>query len=491
MGFRSDIRQAIGQLLRNQPPVPATAAPPSTGRTDAATTASGRTSFMGSIYNTLTGLGGMRDKGSSAQPNVYRSGLALEELSALYAYNGYAARIVDQLADDATRKGWRIEDDTDDAEPLAAEFKRLSARRKLADGLRWGRLYGKGGVLIVTDEGLGADLAAPIDLDRLRRVKNLVPLDVYGFSACAFEGEPGEPNYGEPKEYNVHPPFISTHSFPRVHASRLLYFPGKRLPPNLRWRGVSGGDLSILDGAWDAVRNLTTIDQGGAAVAQELNVNVVKVGNNRGMQASDMASSYLARIELMAKSISALNMLVMDTDEEFARMGAAVTGWGELTFEARLALAAVSGMPQTLLFGETPGGLNTDGESHRRIWDAVVEAYDEYVLRENIEWLARLLYRQKEGPTAGAEPDEWKLHFNSRDVPTEKDLAELEKLHAETDAIRIQSGVVAPEDATRSRFGPQGYQNHLLPVELDEEREPGAEAEADVRRLLEGGAARE
>jgi uncharacterized protein len=482
MGIRDRLSSSLEALVAAPAQAPSPA-PAVEARADAS---DGSARYMGSIYNSMTGYGGQGDKGTAARPNTYRQGLQLDELEALYNYNGYAARVVNQLPDDGTRKGWVVKDDDGESDPLADEYQRLGVFAKFADAWRWARLYGGAGILIVTDDA-EEDKRKPLRVEALREIKNLAVLDAWEISPASYETNPEDPQYRQVATWYVQPSGRSANITAEVHASRLLYFWGRKLSPSQRWSSQSGLDQSILDLYWDAVRNLTSVDQGGASIAQQFMVGVLKMLNLGAKQAGDQRANFIERIALLAKTMSALNMVVLAPEEDYATQSTSLSGWGELSAQARLALAAVEGMPQTLLFGETPGGLSTDGESHRKIWASIVSAGQAFCIRPQATYLTELIYAQTDGPTKGQAPDKWTLEFLPLDEPTRKEQADTEKVHAETDVLRINAGVVDPEHVARSRFGAAGYQDALLAIDEDEleaREEDDPEAEADARAMI-------
>jgi phage-related protein (TIGR01555 family) len=447
--------------------------------------ASTASSQMGSVYNEMSGMGGLNDKGTAGRPNVYRGSLLLGELDALYRFNGYAQRIVDQHPKDGTRKGWALDDDTEVPNPLAQELKDLGAKEALKQGATWGRLYGAGAVWIVTEEKTGTALSEPLTLENIKRVVNLVPLDAYEFRPSEIETDPDSKNYRKPRLYQLTPHGVTVKDGGIVHHSRIMYFPGVVLPNALRPFTQTGMDESVLDGAWDAVRNLTSVDQGTGTMAQDSRTRVLKTPSLEGRQASDTGESFRKRLQLLASSLSLLNMAVIGSNEDLRTDAPSLSGWGELGPQARLALAAQTGIPQTLLYGETPGGLSTDGESWRKMWAASVADWQESKLRGPLEWLIALLYATRDAPP----PTTWTLSFNPLDELTEPEVAALKKTNAERDAIYIDRGVYTPEDVATARFGGAGY-NEITGVkfaetdeeemdrmrrELEEEEEEGEE----------------
>ena len=118
---RSDIpigAPPLGQLARSQD------APPDSP-------AASLWAAMDSIMNTMSGLGTKGDKGVAGRPNIYAKPLNDKELEVLYRDSSYARKIVDMVAEDATRSGWYVQDPTADVDPMADEDRRLQIDLKI------------------------------------------------------------------------------------------------------------------------------------------------------------------------------------------------------------------------------------------------------------------------------------------------------------------------------------------------------------------------
>lgn len=429
-----------------------------------------------SIINALTGMGGQYDKGAAAYVDTSRRAFTLPELDALFRFNGYAGRLIDVVAEDAARKGWRVVDSTDETEPLAEENKRLRIRAKVH---RWIQLARKDGgclLVIVTDDD--DDPSQPLRPESLRRVSNLVVVERAEASVATWEGDPAEQDFQRARTWWISP---TTPSFDggfgdwqsggasiQVHRSRVLYLGGRELPARLRYRN-GGFDDSVLELYWDQIRNRTSVDQGGAILAQELKQAVVRIEGFDAVATSDQGDYLDMRMSRMAKAKSVLGILLMGKGDEYSEATANVSGYKDLDSSTRESLSAVTGLPQTKLWGQSPGGLNTDGDSHRRLWSNFIASFQANRLGEPLEYLYLLLFLAREGPTAGQEPEDWSLEFNPLDELSEQEQAELEKTTAETDAINVGMGAYDGAHVARSRHGSKGWQRDLLPVEAEEQ----------------------
>jgi hypothetical protein len=177
----------------------------------------------------------------------------------------------------------------------------------------------------------------------------------------------------------------------------------------------------------------------------------------------------------------------MGIEEKFERVAANPSGFKDLSDHAKWELAALTDIPMTLLGGESPSGLNTDGESWWRMWCAVVAARQEERYRQPLETIIEILYHS-EG--AGL-PKTWDLTFNPLGEMTDRERAEIRKLLTEADSMAIMDGVLRPRDAQSRYTQPGGFAFELQPVEDEDEEIPGgAEVEEEVRRMVEEAQAR-
>jgi len=450
---------------------------------------------LDAIYNPISRLGGSSDKGAAALPDTSRVPLELAHLDVLYRYSAYGRRVVDIVPDEETRRGWRIVDGTQRVDALAEEEKRLHLSTAINRARKWARHAGGSLILMVTEEDPNAlartpaeQLRLPLDLSKVKRLLNLLVIDRTEASPATWDGDVTSPTFGEPLTWWISPGTSgmvtsggrSMAGGTLVHRSRVLTFAGRRLPRRLRLQS-GGWDDSVLESCWDAIRHLTSVDQGAALIAQEWQIKVLKVKGLAGLQAGDQSVAFYTKLQQMATSMSMLNMSVLDQDEDLTSLASTTTGFEELSAHARTELATAADMPQVLLFGEAPSGLNTDGESWRRHHAQSIAASQETELRDPLERIYTVLYAQTEGPTRGREPARWDLVFEPLEQLTETERAEIRLTIAQTDAAYVSSGVLDPEHVAKSRFGRDGWSDDILPVTATE----GAGVEAEAAAALD------
>ena len=420
-----------------------------------------------SVVNDLSGLGGDRDSGSTGRPNVSRYYLSEEELIAAFRGTIYR-RLCELLPRWATTRGWTVTDDSADEHPLARELKRLGVKEAIRQADTLAQCMGEARILLVTDDS--ADLSEPIDFARTTKLHRLEVLDRREFSAAVYQGDMTQGEYGAPTHYDIYPQRTGATSFQRVHASRLLRFYGHDLPPSERSRNYASrsgwGADAIGQTLWDGIRNMAGTSAAGARLAQELSIAVFKL--NPPSQASDQRAAFQAQMRAVNVMKSIANAVFITPDEDFSRVAASPSGFGDLSEDARLTLAGLTGYPLALLFGEAPSGLNTDGDSWQANWHAVVAAHQEERYRVPVETIVELLYYIEHGRV----PDEWEVQFRPLGEMTEIERAQLRLTTTQADSMAIMEGVLTAAEARQRYMQPGGFAVELQPLEERPVSEP-------------------
>jgi hypothetical protein len=122
-----------------------------------------------------------------------------------------------------------------------------------------------------------------------------------------------------------------------------------------------------------------------------------------------------------------------------------------------LRICAAARMPVTKLFGQSPSGLNATAEGDLAFWYDRVSGQQDADLRKQLEYLIKLLWLAKDGPTGGVEPKSWSLDFESLWQLSQDEETAARKTQAETDAVYIDTGVLTPDEVAMSRFGGDRY----------------------------------
>jgi phage-related protein (TIGR01555 family) len=421
------------------------------------------------LYNLLSGQGNpLRDKASANRP-VPGHRLSYEELDILYEEQGYARRLVSEIVHDATRKGWSVmTGKEEDAEQRALD-EELGLMEKIKAAATMGRKDGGAWLWVVFDDNPTREqLAEPPK--NPTAILNLIPLDPLECTAYRWESDPTNKSFSYPSHYQISPTQQggdARFTGAVVHASRLLYFRGLEL--TRRRRLALGHDLSVLQNLWDKIAALESADKSLSGFLHENNTSWMKIAGMGALSLSDQSALVELRLRELSASKGAIGTVFMDEHDEFGVVSRSAAGLDGVHDRLKEALAGVSGMPLSRLFGEAPGGLNADGESQASNWREQVASYQRDVLAPQLERYYKLAYLCR-----GGEPEDWTVAFAPLDEPTEAQRSQIRKTEAETDALYFDRGVITAEEIRAARFGPRP---HPIVVEGDA---PDEDDEDDV-----------
>lgn len=422
------------------------------------------------IENPFTFLGGADDKGAVARP-TYRPELQQHELAWLHAQSGLARRIVHLYAAEEIRGGWTVKDSTTKENPLRSEERRLSIFQRIQEA-RWKERLRGGSILYpVIDDGQA--LTEPLAVDRIQRVENLVVYERIEAQAVEWEGDPRSPLYNQVRMWMITPITAGGAQSFRIHASRVIHFPGEAVTAEMRWQNAGHGQ-SVLEAAWDAVRNREQLSAAGATLVQELIVPVITINDLDARATGDQGLTFGLRMRLMAQARALLNMVMLGQNETFKRDPISITGFDDLANCAKEDIAAATGYPITKLFSPPASGLGANSDGDRESWAEAVHASQHQHLYERLILLYGLVYAQKQGPTSGVVPEEWDVEFGSLDRPSAKTQAEIDVLNATADDKRIASQTVSADEVRK--YG--SSEKALAALNLEETTEAADEPDA-------------
>jgi len=184
---------------------------------------------------------------------------------------------------------------------------------------------------------------------------------------------------------------------------------------------------------------------------------------------------------------SVAQSVLLTPGDDFQRVAANPSGYKDISDHARLELSLMLGAPVTLLFGEAPGGLNTDGSSWQSLWYQAVADWQIDRYEPPLRQLVTVLYHVERN----ALPKEWSIDFLPLGDLSEKEQADIRLVHTQADAAAIMDGVLTPDEIRKQRYAqPGGYRHSMQPVEDDPKpaRTPTPDdpaAEEAARRMIE------
>jgi uncharacterized protein len=419
-------------------------------------------SRVDSWVNTLTGMGNRRDKATYTRFGG-RPLLDPDTLDMLYVQSGLAARIVDQLVDDATREKYTVggADEKFDWKRLRTDLDDTKADVSAATAWRWSRLHGAALLMPLIDDG-GIDTREPLDKTKIRAIR--------GYEII-------ESRYAVPQLDNyssvLNPSLYSIITRDRqhaltVHRSRVYRFNGVQNIPRGFLLQNRGWGPSVMERVYDELKGRGESFASSRSIMHTISQPVLKIkGFRKQITGTDGAKREIADIiDRIQRAASIMGWVTIDAEDEFGIIERTVEGLTQLLDKNVDALVHVSdGMPREILLGETPASLNI-GElaGPFRAWYDRVRWNQESVLAPCIDWILDLMFSLYENG-GQTRPTEWQVKFNPLWQESKKEQVDNDHTNAKTDEIYYRLGAVNSDEIRKARFV------NKADIEIDEEDE--------------------
>lgn len=319
--------------------------------------------FADGLQNLVANLGTSRDKSAANQyVNVL---LSDQELLTAYRGSSLAKNIINYPANDACREWREWNAEAADISKIEAEEKRLGVQGKVLKTLIRSRLFGGAAIFIGTGD---PDPAKPLVPSRIRKggLKYLTVLDRRELSAGEIERDASTPGYGMPKHYLIN---SAGGDNLEIHPSRLVILRGAELPDNTLAEANHGWGDSELQTVLAEVTKVDATAGNIASLVFEAKVDVIKIANfTQNLQSGGSAYEQLMlkRFALASTGKGINGALMLDSEEEYQQKSANFSNLPEILDRFMQLTSAASGIPTTRLFGMSPAGLNSTGESDLR-----------------------------------------------------------------------------------------------------------------------------
>ena len=366
-------------------------------------------------------------------------------LNSLYRDNWVVQNVVGLVVDDMLREWYKAGGlSPAEQDALSREERRARLRPRVAEGLRWGRLYGgAAGLILIRGQ---EDLSKPLDLELVYpgSFQGLYILDRWqGVSpnmGLTFEG-------GEevPESYSITDGEGRTTA--TVHHSRLIRFTGRDLPRLERQAELYWGESEIEALYRDVVAH-DNVSANMAALTFRANVTTQEV---KGLeQLLSMASPAVQRRfwnVMQAQSVLRSNFGVQLVEEgtKLTDHNYNFAGLSDVYESMCLNLCGASHYPMTKLFGRSPAGMDATGEGDLKNYYDYVDSQREAKLRPALEKLLPVLCMS----ALGYVPEGLDVSFPPLWTPTAKELADIAKAKSEAIAAAYTNGLLNVDTAQK------------------------------------------
>jgi len=319
-------------------------------------------------------------------------------LNWLYVEHGIVQTLVDQPVDDAFRAGIEIKSeniDADDMELLENYMERYEVIQKIAQAVKWGRLFGGSAILLLTDQ----DYMKPFDINKVTEKSRLdfAAIDMWELLKTQVSTQ-GELSPDETEFFHYYGK--------QVHRSYVFVFKGKEAPSLIRPM-LRGWGMSEVERAVRSVNQYLKNQNVVFDLLDEAKIDVYKIeGMNTALMTPTGANQVTTRIQYANSIKSHQNAIVMDKEDEYDQKQMTFSGLSEILNQIRQSVAADLKMPMTKLFGLSSAGFNSgedDIENYNSMVEGEVRAKVKYLMLDIIGICCKKLF--------GEVPPDLKLSF--------------------------------------------------------------------------------
>ena len=393
-------------------------------------------------------------------------------------------QITEIIAQEMTRRWIRFTSKGDDdkskkIQEIEREFNRLDVQNKIRHVLELDVFFGRGHIYIDTgDTDTPDELKLPLGdtsnelskakVTKKHPLKELIVVEPMWTYPSAYNSiNPLKNNYYKPDSWYV----MAT----TVHQSRLLTFIGHPVPDLLK-AAYSFGGLSLSQIAKPYVDNWLRTRQSVSDLLHSFSVMVLKTDMSTILNGG-AADMMIARAEVFNKFRDNRNIMMIDKDrEDFMNVSASLAGLDHLQAQAQEHMSSVTGIPLIKLLGITPSGLNASSEGEFESFNATIEARQESQMRPHVTKIFNLVQLSLYGeidPSLG-------FKFEPLGVMNASAQANVRKVEADTDAILINAGVIAPQESREriatdedSKYASIDVNKEITPPDADMSDEEG------------------
>lgn len=343
-------------------------------------------------------------------------------LTSLYRSSWIVQRVCSVIPEDAMTD-LHIEApnlDNESVNRLDKLIQKTKIRRKIIDAMRWARLYGGSAAVIMLDGQ--DDMADPL------RVKDILPGSFRGlfvvdrwsgiYPSLELVSNKASADFGMPRYYEVRDENGVIRY--RIHHSRVIRFVGVDMPYYEAIAEQQWG-TSAIESMFDDLVRRDNVTHNIANLTFKACLSVYEIENLDQIFASASAQAQkrmYSMIEAMSILESNLGVKLVNKGDSVQQLQYGFSGLPEVLDGAMLDVSGSTAIPATRLFGRSPAGMNSTGESDEKNYRSTLEQQRSIHILPAIEKLTPILCMSELGEI----PDGVELKLPALDemTPSEK-----------------------------------------------------------------------
>lgn len=377
-----------------------------------------------------------------------------QPLSQAYCELGVVKTIVDVPVDDAMRGGIEVKSkelSPEEIEELQFTIEQEDDTGIMGEALKWNRLFGGAGVLIITDQ----PPEEPLDITKLGKGGRL------RFKAAdmweLFWDKQNIDGDGEPLD-SPQADFYRYYG-KKIHKSRVLLLKGMRAPSFVRPR-LRGWGLSVVEILVRSINQYLKANDLTFEVLDEFKIDIYKIKNLTNTLASPIgAAAIQKRLQIANAQKNFQNAITMDVEDDFAQKELSFQGLAETMIGIRMQLASDLRMPLTKIFGISASGFSS-GEDDIENYNAMVESTIRTPSKHHLITMAKVRCQN----LFGYAPDDLTIDFKPLRI-----LSSEQEENVKTAQFNRLLGAVQAGQISSKEFKDGCNKAKLFPVSIDTE----------------------
>lgn len=362
-------------------------------------------------------------------------------LEAMYRGSWVIGAAIDIPADDMTHGGITIrsEQEPDAIEEIEEALEDLDIWHSLNSVIKWSRLYGTCLGYIMID---GQKPNTPLDIETVGegQFKGILPIDRWQVvpSIGNLIKDLG-PDLGMPTFYQMVPDAIFP-NFGDIHHTRVIRLDAIEQPHYQKMVDTMWAE-SVIERLNDRIIAFDSTTTGVAQLVYRAYLRTWKIEQLRDIIASGgpAMKGLEANIRKVRQLQTSEGLTVIDAKDEMEFHAYSFAGLDSVLLQFGQQLAGALEIPLVRLFGQSPQGMNSTGESDLQIYFNGIYKKQNIALRRPLKKIMELISRSVLGEPL---PDGFTFEFNPLWSETNKERAEIAQANTAAVTQAFESGII-------------------------------------------------
>lgn len=348
-------------------------------------------------------------------------------------------------AEDAVRNGYEVTvNDGENIDPkILDEIRRLDVKYKVnfncIQFVQMGRIFGIRIAMFKVESDDKDYYYKPFNPDGVTpgSYKGISQIDPYWITPqldAEAAGDPSAIHFYEPTWWNI--------AGKLIHRTHLIIYRTEEVPDILKPNYVYGG-IPIPQKIVERVYAAERVANEAPLLAMTKRTDVLTADIP---QSAAVPSSFLQRIQEFANYRDNFGVKTVGLDEKMEQFDTSLTDLDAVIMTQYQLVAASANVPAVKLLGTSPKGFQSTGSYEEASYHEALESIQTHALTPLVERHHLLLIRSEILPRIKGQVFNTTVTWKPVDSMTAKELAELNKMKAETGALLMQAGAIDGND---------------------------------------------